>query len=234
MTRLWDPRLVLLNRPVPITIGRGGLVPMLVFAGLFAAIGASAGLPIAAVAAVAAFGAGAGTASLIAHELGHVRAARRLDGPRPVAISLIWLGAATRLEGAYASGGDQARVAAGGPRASFAVAIALVPTLFAPIPVELKELVLFLIALNVAIGAMSLIPAKPLDGYKLVVGLLWSALGSQTAARRLVRRVGLTWAAVEVAGTCVLLVEKPLLGALVIALAAILFGQKLLARRVRA
>jgi Zn-dependent protease len=230
MTSLWNPRIVLLNRPVPITVGRGGLAPMLVFAGLFAAVGASAGLPIP---AAAAFGAVAGTASLIAHELGHVRAARRLDGPRPVAISLIWLGAATRLEGSYASGGDQARVAAAGPRASFAVAVALVPMLFAPIPVELKELVFILLGLNVAIGAMSLIPAKPLDGYKLVVGLLWSALGSQTAARRLVRRVGLTWAAVEAAGTCVLLVEKPLLGALVVALAASLFGQKLLARRAR-
>jgi Zn-dependent protease len=230
MTRLWDPRLVLLKRPVPITVGRGGLAPMLVFAGLFAAIGASAGLSVA---AAATFGAAAGTASLIAHELGHVRAARRLKGPRPVAISLIWLGAATRLEGAYASGRDQARVAAAGPRASFSVAVALVPTLFAPIPVDLRELVFMVLALNVAIGAMSLIPAKPLDGYKLVVGLLWSGLGSQTAAQRLVRRVGLTWAAVEGAGTCVLLVEKPLLGALVLALAASLFGQKLLARRAR-
>jgi Zn-dependent protease len=212
-------------------MGRGGLAPVLVFAALFAAIGANAGLPIV---GAAAFGAVTGTASLIAHELGHVRAARRLEGPRPVAISLIWLGAATRLEGAYATGGDQARVAAAGPRASFAVALSLVPALFAPVPVELKELVFILLGLNVAIGAMSLIPAKPLDGYKLVVGLLWSALGSQTAARRLVRRVGLTWAAVEVAGTCVLLVERPLLGALVIALAASLLGQKLLVRRVRA
>jgi Zn-dependent protease len=227
MARLWDPRLVLLRRPVPVTIGRGGLVPILLFAALFAEIGANGGLPIW---AASLFGAVGGTGSLVAHELGHVRAARRLSGPRTLGVSLIWLGAATRLEGAYATGGDQARVAVAGPTASFAVAISLVPMLVVSIPVDLQVLVFGLVALNVAIGLLSLIPVKPLDGYKLIVGLLWSALGSQTAAQRVVRRLGFSWAAVELVGTGVLLVEKPLVGAAVVTMAASLLAQKLFAR----
>jgi Zn-dependent protease len=227
MTWLWNRELVLLHRPVPVTIGLGGLAPVLGFAALFAAISARAGLPIA---IAALFGAVGGTVSLIAHELGHVRAARRLPGPRPVGVSIIWLGAATRLEGAYASGRDQARVAIAGPRMSLGVALLLAPMLLLPIPVGLKDPLLMLLALNVGIGVLSLIPAKPLDGYKLIAGLLWWVLGSESAARRLIRRLALSWAAVELVGTCVLLAEKPLLGVMVVAVAASLFGQRFLVR----
>ncbi len=228
MSRLRNPGLVLFQHPIPVTIGQGGLVPVLALGALFAGIGARGGLPIATAAVIGAIG---GTASLVAHELGHVRAARKLSGLRPISVSLIWLGAATRLEGAYASGRDQARVAIAGPRVSFAVALSMIPVLFLPIPVGLKDIVVTLAALNVAIGVLSLIPASPLDGYKLIVGLLWSALGSEASARRLIRRLALGWVAVELVGTGVLFVEKPLLGAMVVVIGASLFGQKLFARR---
>ncbi len=220
MSRLRNSELVLLQ--VPVTIGRGGLAPVVILGVLFAAIGARAGLPVA---TAAVFGAIGGTASLIAHELGHVRAARKLRGLRPVGVSLIWLGAATRLEGAYASGRDQARVAIAGPRMSFVVAASLIPLLYLPIPIGLRDIILTLAALNVAIGVMSLIPANPLDGYKLIVGLLWSALGTEAAARRLIRRLALTGGAIELAA---------LLGTMVVAIGASLFGQKLLVARRRA
>jgi Zn-dependent protease len=113
---------------------------------------------------------------------------------------------------------------------SFGVAVSLLPILLLPIPVGLKDLVITLAALNVALGLLSLIPASPLDGYKLIVGLLWSALGSEASARRLIRRVTSTWIVIEVAGTGFLLVEKPLVGIAVIVIAASLFGQKVFAR----
>ena len=229
MSRLRNPELVLLR--VPVTIGRGGLAPVLILGVLFAAISARAGLPVVTAALVGAVG---GTASLIAHELGHVRAATKLRGLQPVGVSLIWLGAATRLEGAYASGRDQAKVAIAGPRMSFVVAVSLIPLLYMPIPIGLREIILILATLNVAIGVMSLIPANPLDGYKLILGLLWSALGSEAAARRLIRRLALTGAAIELASAAVLLVEKPLFGTMVVAIGASLFGQKLLVGRRRA
>jgi Zn-dependent protease len=227
MSRLRNPEVVLLRYPVPVTIGLTGLAPIVALGVLFAAIAPRAGLPIATVAALGTLG---GAASLIAHELGHVRAARKLTGLRPVGVSLVWLGAATRLEGAYASGRDQAKVAIAGPRMSFSVALGLIPLLLLPIPVGLKDIAITLAVLNIAIGVLSLIPASPLDGYKLIVGLLWSALGSEAAARRLLRRLALTWVGVEILGTCVLLVEKPFVGLIVVALGASLFGQKFLAQ----
>jgi Zn-dependent protease len=228
MSTLRNPGVVLLQRPIPVTIGPGGLAPIIALGALFAVISLRAGLPVAAATVLGAIG---GTGSLIAHELGHVRAARKLTGLRPTGVSLVWLGAATRLEGAYASGSDQARVAIAGPRASLGVALSLVPVLFLPIPVGFKDIVITLAALNVVIGVLNLIPANPLDGYKLVVGLLWSALGSEAAARRLIRRLALIWVAVEIAGAAVLLVERPLLGTTVVVLAASFAGQKLVARR---
>jgi Zn-dependent protease len=228
MSALPNSGIVLLRRPIPVTIAEGGLTPILVLGTLFAWIGAQGGLPIATATVIGAIG---GTASLIAHELGHVRAARKLTGLRPTGVSLIWLGAATRLEGAYVSGRDQAKVAIAGPRVSCIVALSLIPVLFLPIPVGLKGIVITLIALNVAIGVLSLVPASPLDGYKLIVGLLWSALGSETRARRFIKRVAMTWVVIEVVGTSVLFVERPLLGTIVVVLAASLFAQKRFVRR---
>jgi Zn-dependent protease len=231
MSSLPNPGIMLLKRPVPVTIGEGGLTPILALGTLFAWVSTVVGLPIATATVIGAVG---GTASLIAHELGHVHAARKLAGLRPTGVSLIWLGAATRIEGAYASGRDQARVAIAGPRISCAIALSLVPPMFLPIPVGLKGILLTVALLNVAIGVLSLVPANPLDGYKLIVGLLWSLLGSEERARRFIRRVAMSWVAVEVVGTSVLFVERPLVGTIVVVLAASLFGQKVFARRRRA
>jgi Zn-dependent protease len=227
MPRLRNPGLVLFRHPVPVTIGTGGFAPVLIFAILFGAISARAGLPVATATILGAFG---GTASLIAHELGHVNAARKVTGLRPIGVSLIWLGAVTRLEGAYESGRDQTRVAIAGPKVSFGVALSLLSVFALPIPLGLKEIALALAALNVGIGVLSLIPANPLDGYKVIVGILWSALGSEAAARRLIRRVAMPWVVVEFAGTGVLLVERPFLATTVIAIGASLFGQNLFTR----
>jgi Zn-dependent protease len=217
--------------PVRLSIGRGAFGPVLLLGALFAWVGVRTGVPVAAAAALGAVG---GTASLLVHELGHVHAARKPAGVRPVSVSLTWLGAATRLEGQYASGGEQARVAIAGPTASFAAAILLTLSLYLlPISLGLKALVLLLAFFNAAIGVLNLIPASPLDGYKLIVGLIWSRLGSEAAARRLVRRLAITVAALEVPGAAFLTVEKPLLGTAVIALAAAHFGHKLLAARCR-
>src|SRR5882724_5063093 len=139
MSRLLDPGIVLFRQPVPVTIGRGGPFLILLFGALFAAFAAEVGLSIPAAAAVGAIG---GTASIIVHELGHIRAAGKLTGIQPVGISLIWLGATTRLEGAYASGRDQARVAIAGPRASLGLALLISPFLFLPIPSPARGLLL--------------------------------------------------------------------------------------------
>src|SRR5207247_8140213 len=99
---------VVARQPVPIVLGKGSAVPVAMLAALFAlnSSGARASLVLGA----AVVGGIGGALSLIVHELGHVRAAQRLDGVRPVRVSLVWMGAGTHFEGAYRSGRDQARV----------------------------------------------------------------------------------------------------------------------------
>jgi Zn-dependent protease len=231
MFRILDPGIVLFRQPVPVTIGPGGPFLMLAFGALFAAFAAGVGLPIPAAAVLGAVG---GTVSLIVHELGHVRAAAKLTGIQPIGISVIWLGAATRLEGTYASGRDQARVAIAGPRASLGLALVISPLMFTPIPPLARELLLTLVLLNLAIATLNLIPVSPLDGYKVIVGLVWSMIGTESAARRLIRRVGSAWMLVELAGVCVLLATRPLVGSVSLLIGAGFYGQKLFVRRARA
>jgi Zn-dependent protease len=207
--------------PVPVQLGPGGLAPALMLAGLFAEIGARAGFSIWLAAIV---GATCGTLSLVLHELGHARAASRLHGIKPVSVSLMWLGAGTKLEGAYQRGRDQVRVALAGPAMSVGIAFAIVPALFIPMAPGLRDQLLTLIALNIGLAIVSLIPANPLDGYKVLVGLLWAALGTEARARQLI----------EVAGCAFLIVERPLLGMLAALMGTALVAQKMLVRRVRA
>jgi Zn-dependent protease len=215
-------------RESPVTLGPGGLALVLALAGVFAVVGAEVGIPVVFAALLGGIG---GTASLLVHEYGHVRAARRLPGIRCTVVSLVWFGAATRFEGAYASGREQVRVAIAGPAASFALALSLLGLCFAPMPLTLREGILALALVNAALAVVNLIPAPPLDGYKVLVGLLWCAMRSEQKARRIIRRVGLGWAVLELPFAAVLLAERPRLGVVVLVLAASVFAQKRLATR---
>jgi Zn-dependent protease len=213
--------------PVPVTIGAGGFLPPLALGGLFAGIGLELGMPVALGAVI---GATAGTASLLVHEFGHIRAARGLDGIRPVGVTLVWLGAGACFEGAYRQGRDQVRVAVAGPLASFLTAAAIFPVMLAPIPPTAKKFLLVLVLLNVGLAVANLIPASPMDGYRILSGLLWSALGSERTARTVIRRAAKAWMGVEVAATAAVMVEKPMLGTVLAIVGASLFGQKLAVR----
>ena len=213
--------------PVPVTFGRGGFVPPLVLGAMFALVGFKVGLPIA---LAGCMGALAGTASLVVHELGHIRAARGINGMRPIGISLVWGGAGARFEGAYRSGRDQLRVAVAGPLASMCTAALLLPVLFLPMPGTARKLLLVVVLFNAALALVNLIPAGPLDGYRIVVALLWSVLGSEAAARGLIRRLAKAWLGIELAVTAVMLVERPALGFFMLVAAASLLAQRLVVR----
>src|SRR5216110_3331705 len=174
--------------PVPIVFSRGALVPVGVFALIFVAFSGVSTPP--ALAAVALLGGIGGVVSLIVHELGHVSIARRLSGVRTEKVAVMSLGAAAHFDGSYRNGREQVRMALGGPEASFAFALALGAPIFLPAPLLLKVALLGLALLNVAIGALSLLPFHPLDGHKLIVGLVWWAVGSEEDARRLIKRLG--------------------------------------------
>jgi Zn-dependent protease len=215
--------------PVPLVVGWGALGPVVALGGLFAFVAARAGYSIPVAAALGGIG---GTGSLLVHELGHAGAARRCVGVRPVAVRLGWLGASTHLEGRYTSGRDRLRVAVRGPMASFALATSLVAFLwYVPTPHGVKHFAAMLVLFNVIVGALNLVPVPPLDGHNAIVGLLWSRLGSEAAAMRVVRRIELTIAVVEVPAAIALTVEDPMLGLTVLSVIVALFGQRLLTSR---
>jgi Zn-dependent protease len=220
---------VLVRWPVPIVATRGGIIPLGVFALLFVAF--SGHSKPATLAACALLGGVGGVVSLIVHELGHISVARRLSGVRPEKVSVMSLGAAAHFEGTYRSGREQVRMALGGPEASFAFALALSLPVFFPVPGWLKVGAFALALLNVGIGGLSLLPVHPLDGHKLIVGLVWSVVGSEQKARRIVKRVGMCLLAVDLSAVVLLLAERPLLGMAVAGTATVAYGQKHLLRR---
>jgi Zn-dependent protease len=222
---------VLVRWPVPIVLSPGAFVPLGVFALIFVAF--SGGSKPSVLAAAALLGGVGGIVSLIVHELGHVSVAKRLAGVRPKKVSVMSLGAAAHLEGSYRNGREQARIALGGPEASFAFALALAVPIFLPAPTGLKVGALGLALLNLGIGGLSLLPIHPLDGHKLLVGLVWWAVGSEERARRIIKRVGTGVLAVDLSFAVLLLAERPVIGATVIAVAAVAYGQKRLVRAPR-
>jgi len=224
-----DRGLVLVRWPVPIVATRGGIIPLGVFALLFVAFSGHSNPSM--LAACALLGGVGGVVSLIVHELGHVSVAKRLSGVRPEKVSVMSLGAAAHFEGSYRSGREQVRMAPGGPEASFVFALALSLPVFFPVPGWLKVGALALVLLNVAIGGLSLLPVHPLDGHKLIVGLVWSVVGSEEKARRIVKRVGMCLLAVDLSAVVLLLAERPLFGMAVAGTAMVAYGQKHLLRR---
>src|SRR5262249_12248698 len=207
------------------------LVPVAMLAGLFVLY--SSGASTILLLGAAALGGFGGGVSLIVHELGHVRAARRIGGIRPVRISLLWVGAGTKCEGACRSGRDQARVALAGPAASCAFAGMLLAIALLPVPRAMQLGIFGLAILNLAIGVFSLIPVYPLDGHKLLVGLLWRRSRSERQAKAILRRAGGVWLVVGGIACVVLLVAEPMLGSLVMASGALLLLQKRLSARRR-
>lgn len=214
--------------PVPIVLSRGALVPLGLFGLIFVAFSGASKPSV--LAATALLGGVGGVVSLIVHELGHVSVARRLSGVKPKKVSVMCLGAAAHLEGSYQNGREQARIALGGPQASFALALALAVPVFLPAPTGLKVGALGLALLNLGIGGLSLLPIHPLDGHKVIVGLVWWAVGSEERARRIIKRVGTGVLVVDLAFAVLLLAERPVIGLTVIAVAAVAYGQKRLLR----
>jgi Zn-dependent protease len=219
---------VLARWPVPIVLSRGALVPLGLFGLIFVAFSGASKPSV--LAATALLGGVGGVVSLIVHELGHVSVARRLSGVKPKKVSVMCLGAAAHLEGSYQNGREQARIALGGPQASFALALALAVPVFLPAPTGLKVGALGLALLNLGIGGLSLLPIHPLDGHKVIVGLVWWAVGSEERARRIIKRVGTGVLVVDLAFAVLLLAERPVIGLTVIAVAAVAYGQKRLVR----
>jgi Zn-dependent protease len=216
------------TRSAPVELGPGAAAPIIGLAAIFALAGTQIGIPLGTGLALGAVG---GTASLLVHEFGHIRVARQLRGIRSATVSLMWLGAATRLEGRYLTGKEQIRVAIAGPRASFGFAGGLTSLVLLPLPAAHERALLLLALLNVAIGLLNLVPAAPLDGYKLLLGLAWSATGSERRAQRALGRVGRVVMFAVPPATAALLTVRPGLAVALATITVTLVAQKRLVAR---
>jgi Zn-dependent protease len=130
-------------------------------------------------------GAGLFLASLLAHEVGHAVVARRA-GLRVRGITLWLLGGVAQLEDEPATPRDELRVAVVGPAVSLALAagfgLAAAALAVAGGPAVAVAVVAWLAVGNAALALFNLVPAAPLDGGRVLRGLLWRRHGSRVRA----------------------------------------------------
>ena len=138
---------------------------------------------------------GAFLLSVLAHELAHGIAARRLGlevGP----ITLYFFGGSASFQIESDRPRDEAIVAGAGPIASMTIGavLALVAlglgTLADPIVRGVASITLVVAALNLILGAINLVPAYPLDTGRVVRALVWARTGDERRGARAAARTG--------------------------------------------
>lgn len=138
-------------------------------------------------------GAGLFLGSLLAHEIGHALVARRA-GLRVRGITLWLLGGVAQLEDEPASPRDELRVAIVGPAVSLALAVAFGLVAFALVllggPAVAVAIAAWLAVVNTVLALFNLLPAAPLDGGRVLRGLLWRRHGSRVRASVTATRAG--------------------------------------------
>lgn len=131
--------------------------------------------------------------AIAAHEFGHVVAARRV-GVETGPITLSALGGITELESEPASPRDMITVALAGPAVNLALAGALACATVAIGRWEVAPLTeticRWAAGANLALGLWNLVPAPPLDGARVLQGLLWARRGDRLSATLAVAKTG--------------------------------------------
>jgi Zn-dependent protease len=118
--------------------------------------------------------------AVLAHELCHSLVAIR-SGARVHSITLMMLGGVSFIEGRL-SPGREAWMAFAGPLASFAIAaVSFAIFRFVPLPPDALAALFAFAMTNAVIGAFNLLPAFPMDGGRIVRGLLARWVGQARA-----------------------------------------------------
>ena len=156
--------------------------------------------------AAGAFGALLFFASLLAHEVGHALVARR-EGVGVSGIDLWLLGGMAKLETSPPSAGAELRISAIGPVTSGAVGLGFLALHHAlggtgifgggtgapgsgDVAVLLAIVFGWLGFINLLLAGFNLLPASPLDGGRVLAGLLWWRSGNEAASSATAARVG--------------------------------------------
>lgn len=144
-------------------------------------------------------------ASLLAHELGHAVAARRL-GVEVQGIDLFLLGGLTRRSRDAETPGEEFKIAAAGPAVTLAIvvvclAVGLVTEgpgrLFGAARLDATHVITpaflllsWLTSMNVLLLVFNLLPAYPLDGGRIARALVWRWRDDRTVATRISAGLG--------------------------------------------
>jgi Zn-dependent protease/CBS domain-containing protein len=136
---------------------------------------------------VGAAGAVALLVSLLAHELAHALVARR-HGIKVRSVTLWMLGGLTELDGDPGSPAADLRVALAGPAASLVAGAvflgAAAATADAGGPPIAVAAMFWLALMNGVLAVFNLLPGAPLDGGRVLRGILWHYWGSRSRAER--------------------------------------------------
>jgi Zn-dependent protease len=128
-------------------------------------------------------------ASVLIHELAHSAVAIR-HGLAVSGITLHLLGGVSQLEDEPPDPRVEFLIAAAGPLASFAIALALWLTRLGVDAVWGDAILTYLILVNTSVGIFNLIPGFPLDGGRLLRAIVWQVTGDFLRATATASRVG--------------------------------------------
>jgi Zn-dependent protease len=158
--------------------------------------------------------------SVVVHELAHALVSRRTGTPVDT-ISVHFVGSPTAVDARATSARAEIAVALAGPLTSLAIGGALI--VFSIVELAIGGMVLDALAditfiiggLDLVLGIISLIPAFPLDGGRIVRGIVWLRTGNERGGTRAAGRVG-RWAGRFFlgAGLAVILANDPVDGAM--------------------
>lgn len=126
---------------------------------------------------------------VLLHEVGHVLAARR-EGMRVDGIVLSFYGGYARFTSNFPDGPAEARVAFAGPLVSLLIGGIAVLVARAHVSEPVDAVASWLGYVNVSLGIFNLVPAVPLDGGRVLHGLIWRARGDEAAASRICAGIG--------------------------------------------
>ncbi len=143
--------------------------------------------------------------SLILHELGHALVARR-QGIEVTQIDLYLFGGLTRMGRDAATPGEDFKVSAAGPAATFAVILVCLGVDMAIVgphrlthaialdnDIKITPVLLslsWLVPMNVLLLALNLLPAFPLDGGRIARSVIWRVTGSKRRGTLISARMG--------------------------------------------
>ena len=142
---------------------------------------------------VAAAGAVLFVAALGAHEIAHAVVARRL-GVGVRSVTLWMLGGVAELAGDPPTASADLKIAIAGPATSFAASVLFGGAALAARsehgPAVITAALGWLALMNMALALFNLLPGAPLDGGRILRGLLWKHYGDRQRASRAAGRSG--------------------------------------------